>query len=76
MRARSRTELDTRQRVVPLGTCLPSQTELDIDHQRIGHVSWIKRYSFCHFSFFTTLQLDFQGDSSRERDGALIFSFP
>lgn len=52
MRARSRTELDTRQRVVPLGTCLPSQTELDIDHQRTGHVSWIKRYSFSScFSF-------------------------
>jgi hypothetical protein len=44
MRARSHTELDTRQRKAALATYLPSLNELDIDHQRIGYVSWIKRY--------------------------------
>jgi hypothetical protein len=53
MRARSHTEVDTRQHSVPLRTCLPSQTELDIAHQRNGHVSWMKRY-YLHFSFLNT----------------------
>ncbi len=46
MRARSHTELDSRQHLVPLGTCLPNQNELNIDQQQTVHVSWIKRYSF------------------------------
>lgn len=54
MRARSNTELDTRQRLVTLATCLPSQNELAFDRQRTSHVSWIKRYYFLQpeFSFF------------------------
>jgi hypothetical protein len=44
MRARSHTELDARERLVPLSTSSPSQNELDINRQRTGHVSWIKRY--------------------------------
>jgi hypothetical protein len=52
MRARSHTELDTRQRLASLATFLPSQNELNIDHQRTGYVSWIKRYYFHLFPFF------------------------
>lgn len=44
MRARSHTELDARDHLVPLSTSSPSQNELDINRQRSGHVSWIKRY--------------------------------
>jgi hypothetical protein len=44
MRARSHTELDTPQCLVPLTSYLPSQNELDIDDQHTVHVSWIKRY--------------------------------
>jgi len=46
MRARSHTELDSRQHLVPLKTCSPSQNELHITHQRTGHISWIKRYLY------------------------------
>jgi hypothetical protein len=43
MRARSHTELDSRQHLA----CLPNQNKLDIDHQQqTAHVSWIKRYYF------------------------------
>lgn len=48
MRARSHTELDSRQHLVPLKTCSPSQNELHITHQRTGHVSWIKRYLYMY----------------------------
>jgi hypothetical protein len=51
MRARSNTELDTRQRLVTLAICLPSQNELAFDHQRTSHVSWIKRYYFFSLGF-------------------------
>jgi hypothetical protein len=58
MRARSNTELDTRQRLVTLATCLPSQNELAFDHQRTSHVSWIKRYYFfiLGFLFFILIE--------------------
>ena len=64
MRARSQTEFDTCRRLVTLATCLPSQDELVLDHQRTSHVSWIKRYYFfilaCLFFFFSrTLSLLF-----------------
>ena len=46
MRARSNTESDTRQRLITLPTCLPTQNELVLDRQRTSYVSWIKRYYF------------------------------
>ena len=56
MRARSKTELDTRRRLVTLSTCLPSEDELVFDHRRTSYLSWMKRYYFfilisvCFFS--------------------------
>ncbi len=44
MRARSHTELNTSQRLVSLASYLPSRNELDIDPQRTGYISWMKRY--------------------------------